>query len=1221
MYKVFRSENHFGGEKSVNISESSESRFGNRWQHMPSAFGVALLVAALMALLAINPPCAFAQSTMGTITGVVKDSTGALVPGIRVVARNIATGVQMETETSATGNYVILNLPVGRYEVTVSTTGFKVWSRSDIALSSNQTVRVDVTLEVGDISERVTITAAPPALQTETTDVSTTMERKLVETMPLPIAGIGGGMRNAFSIMMMMPQVKSGSGESAWDDFQVGGGQQHDWNVSVDGLSVEMGWRNHVGYMNRLTPPIDAVEEFRIDTAAFKAEDSRVSGGNIVIVTKSGTNELHGSMFDYYQSQRFNANTWLNNKRGRERPVFHRNDFGATLGGPIFLPRLYNGRDKSYFYITYEGYRFPQTSGVSELTIPLPEMRRGDFSNWVQPNGTLIPIYDPITTASDGKGGFTRQVFPGNKIPVSQLSPLAVNIAQYFPDPNAPGVDRNFFTTGTAPRKRIENAFSTKLDHSFGIKNRLAFTYSTNRYYWNNYYDSDPNDPNNWPRLAYPIASGGGRLYDRGDQYYGHVFRLNDTHMFTPTLVNTLTVGFHRLTHPEHDVTARKENWGEKLGGIANNPYWNAHFPGVRFSTDNYYGWESTKHWDEYHNVYGLDESLNWIRSNHSFKFGYSYQLLMLNRDNHNAAAGDVWFHRLGTARPLDNTGNSGSSFASFMLGIVHNGGFSVPNATLMRWPYHAFFVQDDWKITPRLTANLGFRFEANMAVYEKHDRFSYFDANLPNPGADGVPGALRFIGEGAGRDGRRTYYPAAKGYGPRAGVAYQLTPSTVVRAGAGMFFSPVKLSGSTTGFTASPGWSTPDQGVSPAFQWDQGFPAWIAPPFIDPSFNVGFGVRWDQQDDLAKLPTNATWNLAISRELPQGLVLDLTYTGSKGTYLASERVNYMQIHPQYAQLGSLLNKRIDDPEVVALGFTPPFPSFTTVMSVRPTLGQTLRMFPQYTSVGTGGMQNHSGNSTYHALILKATKRYSSGLSLVGSYVWSKLLTDADSAEPWIAGVVGAGVGAGAAQDHYNRRTEKSYGVLDYPNHFKVTASYDLPFGRGQRFVSEGLWSHIVGNWNLATFVLAQSGYPMGVVDTAYPNNLFAGTARPNVLTHDWRAPVSGERFDPDKDVFFDRSAFARRTNPSLDPFGSAPRFVGTTRMFGLVRENVSVTRTFPLHRERVNLDLRWEVYDLFNHKTWSRPASMDLSNITQFGVITGADGNRTMQFSLKLRF
>jgi len=269
--------------------------------------------------------------------------------------------------------------------------------------------------------------------------------------------------------------------------------------------------------------------------------------------------------------------------------------------------------------------------------------------------------------------------------------------------------------------------------------------------------------------------------------------------------------------------------------------------------------------------------------------------------------------------------------------------------------------------------------------------------------------------------------------------------------------------------------------------------------------------------------------------------------------------------------------------------------------------------------VSTGGMNNHSGNSTYNALIIKATKRFSNGLSMVADYTWSKLLTDADSSEPWIAGVVGSGVGAGAAQDQFNRRLEKSYGVLDLPHMFKFTGTYDLPFGTGRKYFSKGLGSYVLGNWNIAGFIYGQSGYPLGIVDTAYSNFLQGGTSRPNVTSLDWRAPVVGDRFDPSVEPYLSATPFLRRTNPAVDPFGNAPRLNGATRSPGRFRENISVARSFVL-RERAHLDFRWEIYDIFNLKTWNNPASSDLSS-SLFGVVTGASGNRTMQGGLKLVF
>ncbi|MGH9628979.1 MAG: hypothetical protein ACRD7E_11695, partial [Bryobacteraceae bacterium] len=461
-----------------------------------------------------------------------------------------------------------------------------------------------------------------------------------------------------------------------------------------------------------------------------------------------------------------------------------------------------------------------------------------------------------------------------------------------------------------------------------------------------------------------------------------------------------------------------------------------------------------------------------------------------------------------------------------------------------------------------------------------------------------------------------------ASGWGPRVGLAFQLTPNTVLRGGAGIYYATVKVpglgGGANNGFASSPSWNSGDQGITPAYDWDDGFPEWEAPPFINPGFNAGFSVPWFGADEIAKLPSSSTWNFAISQVLASNFVVDATYTGSKGTHLASDRVNYMQIDPRYAGLGSLLNKPIDDPEVAALGFTAPFPNFKELLKGNATLGQSLRMFPQYQNVTTGGMMNHSGNSTYHAVILKLTKRFSAGLTLLTSYTWSKLLTDADSSEPWIAGVVGSRVGAGAAQNHFNRKNEKSYGVLDFPQQFKLTGSYDLPFGKGKKFLNSGIASHILGDWNFATFLYYQSGFPMGVTDSGFQNFLRAGSPRPNVLTHDWRAPTQGDRFDPDKDNFYNLAAFQRRTDPASDPFGNAPRLNGDTRWFPVTRQNITLTKTIRF-TERVSSDLRWEVYNLYNQKVWNTPNN-DLAS-PLFGVVTGASGHRTMQFGLKLSF
>ncbi|MGH9631270.1 MAG: hypothetical protein ACRD7E_23440, partial [Bryobacteraceae bacterium] len=308
---------------------------------------------------------------------------------------------------------------------------------------------------------------------------------------------------------------------------------------------------------------------------------------------------------------------------------------------------------------------------------------------------------------------------------------------------------------------------------------------------------------------------------------------------------------------------------------------------------------------------------------------------------------------------------------------------------------------------------------------------------------------------------------------------------------------------------------------------------------------------------------------------------------------------------------------RIDDPAVVALGFRPPFPDFIKLMGTNASLGQALRMFPQYTNVGGGSWQQYNGNSTYNALIIKVTKRYSNGLTLLASHIWSKTLTDADMGLPGVA--IGAGVGFGAAQDHYNQSLEKSYSALDLTHQFKLTAAYDLPFGRGRKYFNTGVGRWLLGEWNVATFLFANSGFPIGVVDSGYNNFLRGGAPRPNITTHAWRAPIAGHEFDPDHDLFYEGSAFQRRTDPRIDPFGNAPRLNGAVRSFPLIRENISLTRGFTI-KEQARAEIRWEIFDLFNHKTWSLPTSQDLSN-TQFGRVTNAAGNRTMQLGVKFVF
>jgi len=1172
-----------------------------------------ILVVGFMTLLRAGLP---QSMTAGSITGLVKDGTGAVVPSATVVAKNEGTGVRYTVASSATGNYSIPDLPVGSYAVTVSLAGFKTWTRSGVLVTSGEATRIDVVMTVGEVAERIEVSGGPPALQTESAQVSSSMERAQVEDLPVPVGQIQG-VRTPLSLMIMLPEVRTDTGEGSGNTpaMRIGGGQSSGWSVNIDGQRIETGWRNLLSEQRLLTPPVDAVQEFRVDMGSYRASDAQSSGGTVTMISKSGTNELRGSAFEYYQSQRFNANSWLNNKLGRDKSVFHRNDFGFTAGGPVYIPKLYNGKNKSYFFVAYEGYRYPQTLAATQNTVPTTAMRGGDFSGWVDSTGKMIPIYDPTTTRTGTSGSYIRDPFPGNIIPAARISPISKKIAAYFPDPNAPGLVRNYISPGAAFNKRVEHIFSAKGDQSFGNANRFAVTYTQARKRGVTSWDTDPLNPRSWPGLPYPLGSQ--NKYDIPE--HGDLVRVNDTHIVRANMVNTLTFGYHKHGLERFDASVGAEPWSKVLGGIANAPDADAHFPEVTFSTDNYTGTSTHFLNTRGTQVFGVDESVSWIKGNHNVQFGYSWNRMKYSVDTRNYAAGTNAFHRLTTAVPGDNSGRSGNSFASFLLGAVYSGSVATRDDPNLIYPYHAFFAQDSWKLTSKITVNFGLRYELSLAVREADGRASYFDPALPNPAADGRPGALRFLGSGSGREGRDTFYPSAKTWGPRLGVAWRVSSATVIRAGAGIYYASNKFQLSTLGFSAHPTWSSGNQGVTPAYYWDQGYPDWQRPPFISPGLNAGSSVSWADPGNLAKAPTNANWNFAISRALRGNLVVDLNYAGSKGTHLATNRLNYMQVNPEYAYLGTLLNRPIDDPAVVRLGFTSPFPSFKSLMGSRATLAQALRMFPQYTGVGITDMADLTGNSTYHALMVRASKRYSNGLSLLMSYVWSKNLSDADASTPGNADNFGAGIGAGPAQDHYNRATEKSYSVLDLPHVLKATLSYDLPLGKGRALAQKGVSAAILGGWNLAGYTVAQSGYPLGVVDSGYNNYLFGGPARPNIITDHLRAPIAGDKFDPDKDLVLNAGALSRRTNPAVDPFGNAARFYGSTRWGGRVRQNITLRRRFLL-REHLSMNLRWEIYDLFNNKTWANPASLDLAN-TQFGKVTNASGNRTMQLGARLQW
>ncbi|MBL8210000.1 MAG: carboxypeptidase regulatory-like domain-containing protein, partial [Bryobacterales bacterium] len=605
-------------------------------------------------------------------------------------------------------------------------------------------------------------------------------------------------------------------------------------------------------------------------------------------------------------------------------------------------------------------------------------------------------------------------------------------------------------------------------------------------------------------------------------------------------------------------------------------------------------------------------DDLTWIKGKHTFKFGGMYQRNHYNGFGQQWDAGFSNFSFTGTGRPgdLNFATAGGNSFASFLLGHANNGQIHTVRFISQQWPYFAGYAQDDFRVSRRLTINYGLRWETTLPPVESKDRWSDFSPTRPNPRADGLPGALVFAGDCDGCEGSRTladsYFNA---WGPRVGFALSLNDKTVVRSAYARAYGAITTVTGSTHFLGhvqifdAVNFSS---GIEPAYRFRDGFPSYPIPPFIDPSFGNGNNVPWWQGREATTPPVNDTWTFSIQRQLPQNTLLELAYNGMAGSNLQSQNLAYNQLpFSVYERYGrDLLNRNINDPLVVAAGIRKPFASFNN------TAAQALRPFPQFQNIDTAtGGGDHSGHSTYHAMILRFDKRTSNGLTFQTSYVLSKLLTDSDSYWPGTS-----------SMDHYNRALEKSIGQFDVTHNFKLSYVWELPFGKSRPFTmgNSRVANFLFGDWRIGAVHLYSSGLPVSLgAAAAFP--IFNGGNRPTVTTYEgWRGQQAGDQFDPQTDRFFQPASFF---GPQSDQrLGNMTRFNPKLRLMPSYQENFSFAKTFGI-TERFRLNFRWEAFNIFNRVRFGTGPN-GLTN-PNFGRLTGNQDilldPRRMQVALKL--
>jgi hypothetical protein len=1128
----------------------------------------------LAAILTLGT-CVWAQTTLGTITGRILDPSGASVTGARITATHTGTGVVYRTASNDAGNYVLQQLPVGGYELSAEAPGFRRYVRKGITVNVAQTATLDATLEVGQVDQTMEVTGDVGALQTATSDLGTTIGRNKLLELPL---FVGGKTRDLEQFIFLAPGV---TGDTS--NTQISGSPSRAKEVLVDGIA-STGIESGGIIPGNTRPSVETIGEFRLLRANFNAEYGRTGGGIQIFTTRSGTNALHGAAFDFLRNDAFDARGFYQSVP----PVNRQNEFGASIGGPVYIPKVYDGRNKTFFFFVYGGYRYRMGAANTQVSLMPTEYRNGDFSR----AGTVI--YDPATTTASGST-FKRDVFAGNKIPASRFSTVSKNIIAQLPTPATGDLFSNFPSTGRGYVN--SNQINIKLDHAFSDKHRVS------GYFYRDLLDQLDPTGGGTEKTAVPGAA----TVSAYNLNHNHWVRLSDDYVIASNILNHVGLGYTRFLTTV-DSGSLNQDWPTKLGLTGVNTAANNSFPCLVFTSS---GYSSLGHPNcnsrtlQTNNAFQADESLSWVRGSHSLKFGFEYRFMETNGIDNYQAAGKFQFNALETADPTNAT-KTGNAMASFLLGNVDTGTLKVfAYYPRNRYQYLAGYAQDDWKLNSRTTINIGLRYDLFYPRYEKLDNLSTFDSTIANSAAGGRLGALAFLGTGTGRNGRRsfadTYY---KNFAPRIGIAHQMTRHTVLRAGYGIYYGAGNAVAGlrdslsqTYGWSANPVFTTLDSGVTPAFNWDSGFPqTFTKPPTISPTAANGQDIRVIGAED-GRPPYFQNWSFTVQHEFMSRMSLEVGYLGTKGTRLGNALMHLNEVDPKYLSLGSVLTQPYNSAVAVAAGIKAPYTGFTG------SVAQTLRAYPQYLDLFN--RTNPSGSSTYHALQSQYTVRAAKGLDLQVSYTWAKTLTDANV-------LAGGGI---AGQTYYNRKLEKAIADTDVPQIFAAAYSYELPLGKGRRWLTNnGLATSVLGGWTLTGMHQYSAGVP--IVLTA--NNslpLFTQVLRPNAVSGAQRH-VSNGSFDPATGYWINTAAFT--VAPSLQ-FGSAARSYTDLRAPGYLNENFGLMKRVKLH-EHLSLTLRGEFFDAFNRVVFSAPQA-NRSNAA-FGKITAQSNSpRQGQVSARLEF
>ncbi len=1099
-----------------------------------SRFALTWLGACLFLFLSCLP----GQTTNASITGIITDASGAVIANATVTATNNASGVSRTVSTNDAGAYALAPLLPGTYEVRVSNAGFKTKIQNNVVLETGAIVKIDMQLELGAVTESIEVSAAAPMLQTQETSVGGVVTQKQLERIP-----VNG--RNYTRLLVLMPGTSDirrsqGRGDlSGTQMVSVNGQRTQDNNYTLDGVDNNMMFMNSPGG----SPPMDAIQEFRVATGN-SAEFGRSAGANVNISIKSGTRDLHGSVYEFLRNEKLDANEWFANRQNRGRVPFRQNQYGVAVGGPVVLPKIYQGRDKTFWFFSWEGFRW-RRGQTAQSNVPLADMRGGDFSMLTN------RIYDPLTGTTDSAGRIIRQQFPGNRIPASRINPgMRYVVDNLMPLPNRGGFTNNLLAT--AGQQRDRDMFVARIDHNLTSNDTLFFRMLEQRVAEN-----------------IPNVSG---LYNSRNRYDVRNYGAGWNHVFNPTLVLELKYGF---SNPDNPGCPAYTDGLTRSGILTSARVSIFDFEAlcdtrVNFSPQGYLtagGGGGETILDRNHQVNAKFTKL-WGR--HSMKFGGGYVWRNMDAQYSNPTNGDAQFWT--TVTSSANDAGSGNAFATMLLGYPSyiRRGFSIPRL-FARQHYWEGFFQDDWRLTDKLTINLGIRWESGMRPFDQNDALGNL---LVTRDANGYKAQLMWAGVNPLRDpvtGQTGLPPQTFGYGrslmqndfnnwaPRIGLAWQVNQKTVIRAGAGVFFNTTFMQEINDLRKFWP--YLPQQEITYNAGATPNFSITDAGPGFDSTQAIG---GWPQNPNN-RTPYSQQWNLFIQRQLLNDMTLDVGYVGS---------ANRKQIgYHGWNNAPTPAPGPIDPRRILARS------GFTGNMD---------------------GGSNHF-NSEYNALQIKMTKRFSKGLQMLGNYTWGKCMDDQSS------------LAEGKYQDFMNARADWSRCSYDITQAFKLGYVYDLPFGRGRAFGAN--WNRFVdgvlGGWAIEGIVQLQTGTVSNVRTGVDRANVGKTNERPNILRNP-NLPKDQRTVDR----WFDTGAFAM---PEPFTWGNAGAYLvddDGRRIF-----DISIAKKF-LFLERQSIELRGEFFNFPNHPNFGAPGSGGyVLGTPGFGVISGTTPARQIQVAMRYSF